>query len=151
MRVGDSALVWHLARLRGLMSASSRGFEHALSSPDEPHNLRVRTGAEVSASAGDGGPGLPRSQSLGSFLDLRDVNITEDGEGSVGGARAAPRCATGKGPVVTPRAAPCIALPKQNRETLRHFAIGARVAPKRRLCCGCMSWSDTLSQTLEVL
>jgi hypothetical protein len=96
------------------------------------HLQRIRTGSEASPSSSPSppppagcSPQMPRSASVGSFLDLRDVNIADDtprvpcDEGGGGALGAAPRDAS------TPRAAPCIALPKQNAELLRHFAIGA--------------------------
>ena len=85
---------------------------------------------------------LPRARSASRLLDLRDVNITEDGgpdgsydtrtgSGGGGGGSGGERGAGPHGappPVTTPRAAPSISLPKQNRETLRHFAIGVCAA-----------------------
>ena len=86
---------------------------------------------------------LPRARSASRLLDLRVVNITEDGgpdgsydtrtgSGGGGGGSGGERGAGPHGappPVTTPRAAPSISLPKQNRETLRHFAIGVCAAP----------------------
>lgn len=100
------------------------------------HLQRIRTGSEASPSSSPSppppagcSPQMPRSASVGSFLDLRDVTIADDtprapcDEGG-GGALGAAQRDEGHD-ASTPRAAPCIALPKQNAELLRHFAIGA--------------------------
>ena len=74
-------------------------------------------------------PSLPRNVSVGSFLDLRDVNIAADElvEDEAGAEER--RCSSdGRCEAATPRAAPCISLPKQNRESLTHFAIGTLLA-----------------------
>ena len=107
--------------------------------------LRLRTtladGAACDSSSAAAAPttSLPRARSTSRLLDLRDVNITEDGgpDGTYGDARGGGgggQGGRGSGPpgapppVTTPRAAPSISLPKQNRETLRHFAIGVCAA-----------------------
>ena len=65
------------------------------------------------------------------LLDLREVNI-EDAPTPQLPPPGLPRVAVPQRPAdeaataSTPRAAPCIALPRQNAELLRHFAIGAR-------------------------
>jgi hypothetical protein len=98
-----------------------------------------------------GAPQMARSPSVGAFLDLREVNIADDpprgggSEGRAGNGGGASGSGSGNGggessnggggggagdaaDATTPRAAPCIALPKQNAELLRHFAIGAAPA-----------------------
>jgi hypothetical protein len=86
-------------------------------------------------------PSLGRSPSVGSFLDLREANIADDpprggAAGSSGRSSGARESESGEDGAAasgacTPRAAPCIALPRQNAELLRHFAIGARPAARR--------------------
>jgi hypothetical protein len=126
-----------------------------MSQPAEPNGLsssldkslsllRLRTtppdaaACELSSTSATAPATLPRPRSTSRLLDLRDVNITEDGgpdgsfdsrsgSGGGGGGSGGERGAGPHGappPVTTPRAAPSISLPKQNRETLRHFAIG---------------------------
>jgi hypothetical protein len=110
-----------------------------------------------SSSAGGERPQMPRSPSVGAFLDLREVNIADDpprcggSEGRAGNGGGASGSGSGGGDscdggggggagdaaeATTPRAAPCIALPKQ-KELLRHFAIGAARQRRRvgRRCC----------------
>ena len=113
------------------------------SSLDDARLLRVRATVadEATCSQSDTAPVLTRARSASRLLDLRDVNIAEevgpDGvSGDVSGSRPHGGGA-GHGdpqhtvpPVSTPRAAPSISLPKQNRETLRHFAIGAHGRPR---------------------
>ena len=62
----------------------------------------------------------------GSFLNVTDANIEQGGLDD--GAPSSSQAAEGNhmdGAASTPRAAPCIALPKQHHEALRHVAIGA--------------------------
>jgi hypothetical protein len=76
---------------------------------------------------------LSHADSFSSFLDLREANIADDsplaGDDRERGARPPPAepsaAEDGESVQATPRAAPCIALPRQNAELLRHFAIGA--------------------------
>ena len=60
----------------------------------------------------------------GSFLNVTDANIEQSEEGA---ARSAARALSTDdvASASTPRAAPCIALPKQHHEALRHVAVGA--------------------------
>lgn len=78
---------------------------------------------------------MPRNLSVGSFLDLRDVNIADElAEAGGSGSGASSARGSEAGDASTPRAAPSIALPKQNRKSLTHFAIGApRARPSRAL------------------
>ena len=96
--------------------------------PDEP-DAQQRPAA-VTASP----PAMTRSPSMGKLLlDLREVNI-EDAPAPQQPPPGLPSVAAPRRPAdevaasaaSTPRAAPCIALPRQNAELLRHFAIGAR-------------------------
>ena len=87
---------------------------------------------------------MTRSPSMGKLLlDLREVNI-EDAPAPQQPPQGLPSVAAPRRPAdevaaiaaSTPRAAPCIALPRQNAELLRHFAIGAcrgTRAPRRGL------------------
>ena len=71
-------------------------------------------------------PTLPRNQSVGCFLDLRDVYISDElADNASNGRQSSSDCGEGEGEAPTPRGAPCISLPKQNRQSLTHFAIGA--------------------------
>ena len=83
-------------------------------------------------------PAMTRSPSTGKLLlDLREVNI-EDAPAPQQPPPGLPSVAAPRRPAdevaamaaSTPRAAPCIALPRQNAELLRHFAIGARRATR---------------------
>ena len=92
-------------------------------------------------------PTMTRSPSTGKLLlDLREVNI-EDAPASqqpppgLTSVAVPPRAAdeVAASAASTPRAAPCIALPRQNAELLRHFAIGA--------CCGTRAPRRSLAKT----
>lgn len=110
--------------------SSPGGFYDNVGLPDEDSGTPPAAPARVTSPP----PSMPRSPSMGKLLlDLREVNI-EDAPAPqlppLGLLRvAAPQRSADEGAAATastPRAAPCIALPRQNAELLRHFAIGAR-------------------------
>ena len=117
------------------------GFSPGGSEDGGAHLSRLCTGGAAEATSSGAAPQLSRSGSVGAFLDLREVNISDDpplrpvsSSPRGGAAEGVPRPEAAAPPAddaaaSTPRAAPCIALPKQNAELLRHFAIGA--APRR--------------------